>query len=127
MARKVSSPVAALLALATLSGPADAYLARNGLIVEPVGRTGFRMPFTGRAGAADFWCAAGDYARDRLGLAPTDRIWRLTPVPRRSGEPMAFSTLADNATDKTGLVVIFGRDDGSLSVASALNRCEPIR
>lgn len=122
---RLSLIVAAAL---SLTAPAAlAYTARNGLQVDPIGPSSFRVPYRGKSGAPDFWCAAGDFAQSRLGLGVTDRIWRLTPVPRRSGEPMAFALSPESAAKKTGLVVLFGRDDGSLSVASALNHCGPVR
>lgn len=116
----------ALLA-ASLSAPAEAYLAGNGLRVEALGATSFRVPFGGAGGASAFWCAAGEYAQRRLGLGVTDRIWRATPVPRKSGEPMAFSTQASASAGDTGLIILYGRNDGSLSVAAALNTCRPPR
>lgn len=123
MARRLTRPIATVLALAALAGPAAAYTARNGLRVEPLGAQGFRVAYGGKSGAAAFWCAAGDYAQRQLGLDAADRIWRVTPVPRRTGEGMVFSTRPDNAAEKTGLVIVLGRKGASLTVAAAVNYC----
>lgn len=114
------------LALALLAGTpaAAAFRTAEGYLVQPLGETRFQVPFQGAGGAPAFWCAAGRYARDALRAPVNARIWRETPVPRRSGQPMVFSMTPEGASGDTG-VLSFGTDDGSFSVAMANNFCEP--
>ena len=113
---------AVLLALA-LATPAAAFTAQNGLIVQPDGPDRFNVPYLGRSGPADFWCAAGDYAVRKLRLLPNQRIYRLSEPPRRSGEGISFSVRADGAASTTGLLVL-GARGGGLSVGMAQSLCE---
>jgi hypothetical protein len=63
---------AATLALAVT---ADAYTARNRMIVEDIGKATFEViSRAGRSTAPDYWCAAGDYALSR-GFASSARIY----------------------------------------------------
>lgn len=117
---------AVFLAALAFAAPASAFIAQNGLIVEPEGSGGFRVLWRGPGGARAFWCAAGDYAIRVLHLGPTDTIYRASPVPRRSGEPMRFTLHADGAAESTGLVILGTRGAG-LSVGLAQSFCEPSR
>ena len=56
--------------------------------VEDQGAGLFAVFPAGGLSASEAFCTAGGFAQARLGLGPTDRIWRVTPVPRRSGQPM---------------------------------------
>ena len=50
------------LLFTVLAAPATAFQAQNDMIVEPRGAGAFHVVYRGgRAGAPDFWCAAGDY------------------------------------------------------------------
>lgn len=68
--------------------PAAAFNARNGLRVERAGEATFDVPWSGRAAAAAFWCAAGDYAMRFLNVPPATRIYRYS---RRLAPPRAAS------------------------------------
>lgn len=111
-------------ALCLAADPARAFIASNDLVVEREGPATFAVPYRGRSGAPAFWCAAGDYAARVLGAAATDRIWRLSEPPRRSGDGIRFSLAPDGRASRTGLALI-GEDDASLSVAHARQLCEP--
>lgn len=114
-------PLALVLAL-FVAAPAHAFIAQNGLVVQP-GADGFTVQWRGgRAGAADFWCAAGDYAFRRLQLNPTTRIYRASPPPRRSGEGIRFTLDPSQATDRTGIAAL-GSSDGGLTVGHAQSFC----
>ena len=113
----------ALLAALLLATPAGAFTAQNGFIVNAEGADAFTVPWRGKSGAADFWCAAGDYAIRRLHLAPTTMVWRASEPPRRAGEPIAFTLRADQAASSTGLVVL-GAEGAGLSAAGAQSLCD---
>lgn len=113
----------ALLAALLLATPAGAFTAQNGLIVNAEGADAFTVPWRGKSGAADFWCAAGDYAIRVLHLAPTDRIYRASEPPRRAGEEVVFSVRPEDSAGSTGLLLLWGKG-GGLSVGSAQALCE---
>jgi hypothetical protein len=76
----------AALAFGLIAAPASAFLSRNNLLVVPEGRDTFNIPFRGKSGDSEFWCAAGDYVQNFLRLPANTRIWRLSEPPRRRGE-----------------------------------------
>jgi hypothetical protein len=116
--------IAAALAAAS---PANAFTTSNQMRVEAVGPVTFSVKAAGgQNGAIDFWCAAGEYAWRRLNASNNARIFRLSEPPRRGGQPIVFSLDPTGKASRTGLAVI-GRDDGSLSVASARNQCAAAR
>lgn len=108
---------AALFLAAAL--PAQGFIARNGLVVEPRPDGNFDVPYRGLSGASDFWCAAGDYVVRDLNLSPETRIFRLSSPPRRSGQGVTFSLSSEGAA-KTGLVLLGGGRSISASHARAL-------
>lgn len=117
MKRLVPFVLAALMAT-----PASAFIATNGMVVERTGPTEFFVPYRGQSAPQAFWCAAGQYAWQELGMN-TGRIWRLSPPRRRSGEGILFSLRPEGAARNTGLLLI-GGDRGSLSVTLARKLCE---
>ncbi|MEQ9039980.1 MAG: hypothetical protein RIE24_16645 [Silicimonas sp.] len=112
---------AALCATLALALPANAFMARNSLVVEPRADGTFEVPYRGLSGASDFWCAAGDYVFRELGLPPETRIFRVSGPPRRSGQGITFSLSPEGAT-KTGLFIL--GDNRSVSAAHARQLCE---
>jgi hypothetical protein len=114
-------PLALALALIA-AAPAQAFTAQNGLLVRPAA-DGFTVHWRGgRAGAADFWCAAGDYAIRHLHLSPATRIYRASPPPRRSGEAVRFTRDAAQATGRTGLAIL-GAEGGGVTAGHAQSLC----
>ena len=112
-----------LAATATLAAaPASTFQATNGLLVNPAPGAGFDIPYRGLSGASDFWCAAGDYVIRGLHLAPSTRIWRVSPPPRKAGEGIGFSLSPDGAATATGLAQL--TPGGSLSAAHAQSLCD---
>lgn len=105
-------------ALAPLTASAD--LTLRGDVVRPTSPSSFEVPWRGRSGPRDFWCIAGQYARYDLGLPGRTRLYRTSPLPRRAGEGVAFSTSSRGA-QPTGLALIGGGN--SISVAHALLQC----
>lgn len=114
---------ATLLIAAVLASPVSAYTAQNGLIVTADGGSNFSIAYRGPSGAADFWCAAGDYAIRDLRLPPTRIIYRTTDKPRRSGAPMRFSLDPTQASQSTGIAQL-GLDDAGFSAGTAQSFCE---
>lgn len=113
--------VAITLALGAMPGTASAWLADNGLIVEPTGSSTFDIPFRGLSGARDFWCAAGDYVRRELHLSGTTRIYRTSSTPRRSGQGIRFSLTSEGAKP-SGLAILGGQRGISAVHAQSLCR-----
>ncbi len=117
--------IAATVCLATtfpLAAPAQAFTAQNGLLVQPDG-SGFTVPWRGRSGASDFWCAAGDYAIRVLHLNPAEVIYRASPPKRRGGEAVRFTLDAAQSAAKTGLFVL-GAKGGGITAGHAQSLCE---
>jgi hypothetical protein len=112
--------------LATLAVPASAYIAANGLLVQRESARTFNVPYRGLSGDTDFWCAAGDYVNNFLGLPGGTRIYRLSEPPRRSGQGIRFSLDPEGAASRTGLA-IFSSDGpkGSVSASMAFALCPP--
>ena len=116
-----------LAAALAAAAPAQAFTSSNRMRVEATGPVTFSVRSGGgNYSAADFWCAAGQYASRVLNARQNVRIWRLSEPPRRSGQPIVFSLDPAGRASRTGLSVI-GTDDGSLSVASAKNQCQVVR
>lgn len=108
------------IASAVFPAAASAWIASNGLIVKPTGQTSFEVPYRGKSGARDFWCAAGDYVRSELNLPGNTRIYRTSPVPRRSGQGIRFS-LSPEGAQPSGLAVLGGHR--SISAVHAVTLC----
>ncbi len=117
---RLAAATAATLALAT---PAAAWMASNSLPVRDLGVGQIEVVARPGMSAAMAFCAAGEYARRVLGLSAETRLWRASPIPRRSGESMIFSTTPTAAPGKTGLVMLTD-DDGSLTVSFASALCD---
>jgi hypothetical protein len=110
-----------LLLSATLAAsPAAAYMTQNDLSVRQIDETRFEVQPKGGLGNSEAWCAAGDYVIRALGLPVTTPIWRITEIPRRSGESMVFSLSSEGANSSTGLVSFGGGSSVSAAHAEAL-------
>ena len=66
-----------MLVVATLAAPTSAFAWRafNSLRVNPETQSTFEVIQSGGVSAADVWCAAGDYALRRLGVAGNQKIY----------------------------------------------------
>lgn len=115
----------AALALGLSAVPAAAYLTRNNLLVVPEGNGVFNIPYRGKSGDSEFWCAAGDYVQRGLGLPANTRIWRLSEPPRRQGEGVRFSLNPEGAASRTGLAVFSSGPTGSVLAVTATGVCPP--
>jgi hypothetical protein len=118
--RKTPVPI---LVLMLGAAPAQAFVAENGLVVEPQSDGTVLVPWRGSSAATDFWCAAGDYAARVLGKSPGEDIWRLSAPPRRQGEGIAF---AMSAPESPLAQSYFASETGRMSVSLARDYCEAI-
>jgi len=111
--------------LTSAATSASAFLAINGLRVEPTGANSFYVPLSTLTADQAFWCAAGDFVKRGLGLPNKTPIYRLTPPPRQRGKGIEFSLDPAGASEKTG-VSIFGNSGpkNSVSATIAYNLCE---
>lgn len=110
--------------LIALAAPAQAFIAKNSLVVSPSGDGSFTVPYRGLSGASDFWCAAGDYVVRGLNMPSDTRIYRLSSPPRRAGQGITFS-LSPEGAKRTGLALLGG--GRSVSAAHARQLCKPPR
>ncbi len=108
----------AALLIAFTPSAAPAWIAKNGLIVEPV-PGGFEVPYRGLSAAREFWCAAGDYVVRELDLPPDTLIFRTSSPPRRSGQGIRFS-LSPEGAKKPGIILLSGRRGVSASLARTM-------
>jgi hypothetical protein len=109
------------LALLLLTTPAHAYLAQNSLRVQG-DAAAFEVQFSPGMGAANAWCAAGDYAIRYLNLPGSAKIWRMSEPPRGVGEGVSFATSPAGAATKSGLIRL-NEQDASLSAGAAQQLC----
>lgn len=122
---KLSRLVATASLAALLAAPASAYIATNGLVVQPESGSNFNVPFRGKSADSDFWCAAGDYVSNFLRKPSNSRIFRLSEPPRRGGEGIRFSLSSEGAASRTGLAIFSSGPSGSVSAATAFALCPP--
>lgn len=119
-------PAVLAASLGGLAGPVSAYVASNGLLVQPEGADTFNVPFMGLSGDVEFWCAVGDYVNNVMGLPGGTRIYRLSEPPRPRGQGIRFSLNPEGAASRTGLA-IFSSDgpQNSVSASMAYALCPP--
>jgi hypothetical protein len=109
-----------LLFAALAASPAAAYMAQNDFTVRQLDDTRFEVQPRGGLGSSEAWCAAGDFVIRALGLPGNTPIWRITEIPRRSGESMVFSLTSEGANSSTGLASLGGGASVTAAHAEAL-------
>ncbi|MDH2327537.1 hypothetical protein QCN27_11740 [Cereibacter sp. SYSU M97828] len=115
--------LAIILALA--ASPASAYITKEGYFVEGDAQR-FHVRYEPGSAARDYWCAAGQFIDNYLGMLPTTDIYRISPRPLARGEGMTFSLSAEGAFPETGVAIFPASDHMSAGFAAAL--CpEPFR
>ncbi len=110
-----------VIAALVVASCGDGFIASNGLLVRPMDDGSFEIPFRGESGDSEFWCAAGEYVVRSRNLAPTTRIYRLSPPPRRSGEGIIFG-LSPEGAQNPGLFIASSDDGLTAAFASTLCR-----
>ncbi len=88
--RPAMRPLPSLILATSLAfaSPASAFIAINGLPVQPTGGESFYVPLISLTSDQAFWCAAGDFVKRGLGL-PGER--RSIGCRRRRGRPARAS------------------------------------
>ncbi|MCV6597699.1 MAG: hypothetical protein OIF40_11545 [Mangrovicoccus sp.] len=120
----------AMLALAACDNPArqDAvFSAKNGFVVHPIGEGRFEVIARGSSAANGYFCAAGDYARRRLGAMPADRVIVVDPVGPAVNNPGGKSakfTVVPSGTGSSSISPNVNRVGQSMSIAHARTLCD---
>jgi len=113
-----------ILALAlSLAAPAQAFNLADRMTVAPLGGSDFAVGFSHRAEETDYWCAAGAYVRQRLGMDSRTRVFRLSPEPRKRNQGISFTLDKARSTGSTGITTFGGLQDGGMSAGSAFRYC----
>ena len=105
------------LAALTLASPVWASLDR--LPITQDSATEFTVGFKARAGLNNYWCAAGRYVTEKLGMADDTPIYRLSPPPRKAGQGITFTLDRAKSAGDTGLSTFGEAQDGGLAAGSA--------
>jgi len=116
------------IALAATSANADIWRAVNQHEVAALKGGGFEVISEVGAGAADYWCGAGDYVRRRLGARGTQRIYisrALGPSVARPGKSSVQFVLTPppGADTSTRLSLSVKAVGDNLSAAMAQQYC----
>lgn len=116
-------PLAVLATATLLASPAHAFVATYPFTVEPTGPQEFTVAFATTRFEIGYWCAAGEFVTQGLGLPAKTRIYRASPVPRGAGEGIVFTLDPAAGQRENGLSTFNADDDGSISAGHALNFC----
>jgi hypothetical protein len=114
--------ISALIGATSLAAPAQAWVASNGFVVQPIDALHFQVNSRGRLGPTNAWCAAGDYVIKNLGLPYPTMIWRASPPPQAGGAPIVFTLDPSDQRYDTGLAQI-GNKSGGVSASLAQQLC----
>lgn len=107
-----------LLALA-IANPAHAFLSDR-LRVTQQSAEDFTVEYASTARLTDYWCGAGRFVTQTLGLSDRTRVYRLSPPPRKMGQGISFTLDAGRSAGVTGLTTFGGRQDGSMAAGTAV-------
>jgi hypothetical protein len=116
--------------LAIAPSAAFAYIAENRHSVAPVSGAVFEVVGEPGSGAQQYWCAAGEYARDRLGARSNARVYIVRGRGPAQSEPGATAVRFTIDPGAAGVTPISPRLSLSvdaigdnLPVASAVTYC----
>ena len=120
--------VVLLAVLVLMPGLANAWRAMNRHEVYPVSDTVFEVLNEVGSGGVDYWCGAGDFARQVMGTAAAQRIyiWRgIGPSETRAGrKSVQFSLTAPQGADTTpGLTLSIKHVGDNMTSALAYQYC----
>ncbi|MEM7318923.1 MAG: hypothetical protein AAF408_07860 [Pseudomonadota bacterium] len=112
-----------------VSYPSDGFVTRNGIRAYPISATKFEV-LPGNSGLFDdYWCGASEFARRRLGLPWSDRVYVASKIQqsvttgRRSAVEFSVNPQADGITPvdlsfRSGFTI-----GDSMSITQANTRC----
>jgi len=112
-----------LLLVLAVASPADAVTigVRQRVSQDPSGD--FTVQYDSQAKLTDYWCAAGRFVSQTLGLPDRTRVYRQSPEPRKIGKGITFTLDATRSSGKTGITTFGGPQDGSMSAGGAETLC----
>ncbi len=108
-----------LLTALALASPAAALGPESRLRVTQTSNADFTVGYRSTAKLTDYWCAAGNFVTNTLGLPDSTRVYRLSPPPRKAGQGISFTLDASRSAGETGLSTFGGPQDGSMSAGGA--------
>lgn len=103
-----------------IASPAFAFVNDPRLRVSQINSSDFIVEYKWNADLTDYWCAAGNFVMNTLGLPDRTRVYRLSPLPRRAGQGISFTLDADRSVGETGITSFGGPQDGSKSAVAAV-------
>ena len=109
-----------LLAVLALATPAHAFGIEPSLRVTQQAASDFTVEYNSQARLTDYWCAAGNFVTNRMGLADRTRVFRMSPPPRKAGKGISFTLDPARSAGETGLTTFGGPQDGSMSAGGAV-------
>lgn len=108
-----------LLTVLAIASPAHAFLSEPRLRITQTSASDFTVEYNSLADLTDYWCAAGNFVTNTMGLPDRTRVYRLSPPPRKTGQGISFTLDADRSAGTTGLTTFGGPQDGSMSAGGA--------
>lgn len=106
---------------ATVGTAPRTFVASNQMQVTPTGPESFHVAPWPKLGAADFWCAAGEYVQQGLRRDSGTMIYRASKPPRHAGQGIDF-TLDASKAQPSGIATI-GASSPGFSVSAARAFC----
>jgi len=112
--------ILSLLAVLALASPAMAFGTEPRLRIVRASNGDFAVGYQAQARLTDYWCAAGNFVTNTLGLPDRTRVYRLSPPPRKAGQGITFTLDASRSSGETGISTFGGPQDGSMSAGGAV-------
>lgn len=109
-----------LLAALTIACPALAFGYDFRFRVTQTSKTDFTVENKSRAALTDYWCGAGRFVTETLGMPSKTRVYRLSPPPQKSGRGISFTLDPSRSAGVTGLTTYGRKQDGSFSAGGAV-------
>lgn len=109
-----------LLAALAVATPALAFGIEPRLRITQHGGSDFTVGYDSQARLTDYWCAAGNFVTNTLGMPDRTRVYRLSPLPRKAGQGISFTLDASRSVGDTGITTFGGPQDGSMSAGGAV-------
>ena len=108
-----------LLAVVAIAAPSLAFGYNFQFRYTQTSKTDFTVEYQLNAGFTDYWCGAGKFVTEKLGLPGRTRVYLLSPPPRKAGKGLSFTLDATRSAGTTGVTTFGGPQDGSMSASGA--------